>query len=134
VIRDDNKGQYELVQTYEEDTLRELDKDKDHAAENKSSKKKVYQLKIGSGNEDNPEEFDNIVEEDEQEVLVKPDKNSRSFKKLFFSFWKNRDEKQTDHESLIQVLSEDAEISNKEINSGSIKSKDKKSEGTDNNE
>src|SRR5690606_23746399 len=83
---------------------------------------------------DNPEEFDNIVEEDEQEVLVKPDKNSRSFKKLFFSFWKNRDEKQKDHESLIEVLSEDAEISNKEINSGSIKSKDKKSEGTDNNE
>lgn len=98
VIRDDNKGQYELVQP------EKVTKDEVKSEQKSKDKRKVFQVKISKDDElPNMPETSTLVTEEQMEDLKHHQKSS-SFKKLF-SVFKRKDKKAAD-QSIKEVLQE----------------------------
>jgi len=105
IIRDDNKGQYELVKAFEENPL---DKSKTSEAPKSKEKKKVFQVKI---KKDGAESISDVLEDKKDDVDLSnskvESKPKSSFSKLFNVFRGNKDRDEAIHQSIIDTLSED---------------------------
>ncbi len=129
IIRDDNKGQYELAQNPDDEVVdQNVPMEKFSKSEDdEEPKKKVYQVKIKSNLESEPSDESKSEDEETSEGNKKDSNNKNPFSRIFGVFRKNKDvEVEQPEESIVTELSEGSQ--NEDQKETEVEEEDEKSE------